>query len=186
MIKIKNCILIIIGVIAIFVTILLFANKNSKDSTASTIKSSNNKKSKIEGLCDIESINSDFVPNIHPIKGNFEISSHFSEEHKATDYSCKLREDVFSTAHGVVYEIGVSVNFGKFVKVNHLNGYKSFYAHLDSIFVNENIFVSNSVKIGLSGNSGHSTGPHLHYEVMHNNIKLDAFKLIEPNLKERN
>lgn len=93
--------------------------------------------------------------------------SHELEFHWGIDYSSNKGTPVMATADGRVIESGVSDGYGNVVKINHLNGYYSLYAHLDKILVKDNQLVKRGDIIGTVGSTGYSTGNHLHYEVQY-------------------
>ena len=75
---------------------------------------------------------------------------------------------VYSTGDGVVSYVGHSrVGYGNNIVVDHGFGYKTRYAHLSSIDVVEGMSVKRGDFLGRTGNSGKSSGPHLHYEVIY-------------------
>lgn len=69
--------------------------------------------------------------------------------------------------------------YGKLVKIKHSSGVETAYAHLDKILVNKGQIVSVGEVIALSGNTGNSTGPHLHFEIITNGVRIDP----EPYIK---
>jgi len=86
--------------------------------------------------------------------------------HEGMDFSCDVGTPVFTTADGVVEYSGDSGDgYGTKVIVNHGFGFRSVYAHLSKASVTRGAVVSRRDEIGLSGKSGMSSGPHLHYEV---------------------
>ena len=68
--------------------------------------------------------------------------------------------------------------YGKCVIINHGKGYKSMYAHLSKIFINETEYIKDNQPIGKIGNTGHSTGNHLHYEIIKNGKSINPEKFI--------
>ena len=95
----------------------------------------------------------------HPLRGRY----HF---HKGIDFGTVMKSEVKATAHGVVEYAGYDQNgFGNFVKIRHSFGFTTYYAHLKSMSVHKGSFVKKGSVIGYSGNSGASTGPHLHYAI---------------------
>ena len=88
--------------------------------------------------------------------------------HAGVDLLVREGTPVFATGDGVIDEAGVSPSFGKYVQINHPAANKmTRYAHLSKIAANlrPGQKVSRGEQIGLSGNTGRSSGPHLHYEV---------------------
>ena len=85
--------------------------------------------------------------------------------HKGLDFSCDVGTPVQSTANGVVESSGWDGSYGLKVIVNHGYGFKTVYAHLSKAFVKRGEVVAKGDDIGLSGNTGLSSGAHLHYEV---------------------
>ena len=88
-------------------------------------------------------------------------------EHHGVDLPGKLGDPVVTTQPGIVIEVGDTgtKGYGKYIKIEHENGYKTLYAHLSSQDVKKGDKVSQGQLIGKVGSTGDSTGPHLHYEV---------------------
>jgi murein DD-endopeptidase MepM/ murein hydrolase activator NlpD len=78
-----------------------------------------------------------------------------------------------ATGSGVVDFVGDRGGFGLAVEIDHGFGYKTIYGHLSEAVVHVNQKISRGDLIAKTGNSGLSTGPHLHYEVHHNGEKID-------------
>ena len=85
--------------------------------------------------------------------------------HKGIDFAGELGDDVVSTGDGKVVFVGERGGYGKSIVVDHGFGYQSHYAHLNSYTVTLGDDVTRGQIIGAVGNSGRTTGPHLHYEV---------------------
>jgi murein DD-endopeptidase MepM/ murein hydrolase activator NlpD len=102
----------------------------------------------------------------HPILG-------ISKMHEGIDIITNVGTKVKSAGDGIVTFVGYRGGYGLVVEVEHHGGYKTVYGHLSSSLITEGRKVIRGKVIALSGNSGLSTGPHLHYEVHHNGIKLD-------------
>ena len=77
---------------------------------------------------------------------------------------------MLSTGDGIVAFSGYDKGFGQKVTINHGYGYKTIYAHLSKLLVRQGQKISRGDIIALSGNTGASTGPHMHYEVHKNNV----------------
>ncbi|MBD3766843.1 MAG: peptidoglycan DD-metalloendopeptidase family protein [Gammaproteobacteria bacterium] len=93
--------------------------------------------------------------------------------HEGLDFSCDVGTPVQTTADGVVESAGWDGGYGLKVVVNHGYGFKTVYAHLSKASVKRGEVVAKGDDIGLSGNTGLSSGPHLHYEVHFMNNKLN-------------
>ena len=88
--------------------------------------------------------------------------------HKGMDFTCDKKTPVYATADGVVESAKWQSGYGYTVVIDHGYGYKTLYAHLldGKFLVKPKQQVVRGEQIALSGNSGKSTGPHLHYEVL--------------------
>lgn len=95
--------------------------------------------------------------------------------HNGIDFRAAIGTPIYATADGIVEFAGrkKSSGFGKLIVLQHNYGFKTYYAHLDKVKVKSRSFVSKGQLIGYTGNSGISTGPHLHYEVHHLYKRLD-------------
>ncbi len=85
--------------------------------------------------------------------------------HPGVDLRGKRGEEVKCTADGVVKKAFKNGGYGKFVMIDHGNGYTTSFAHMQKYLVRRGDRVKRGQVIGLVGNTGRSTGPHLHYEV---------------------
>ncbi len=98
---------------------------------------------------------------IHPIWG-------VRKFHEGLDFSADTGSDIYATGDGKVIKAEYSGGYGKMVLVDHGFGYQTLYAHMSAIGVNVGDEVKRGDVIGAVGNTGDSTGPHLHYEVHKN------------------
>jgi murein DD-endopeptidase MepM/ murein hydrolase activator NlpD len=96
-----------------------------------------------------------------------------TESHKGVDFSGTFRSAVKSTAEGKVTFAGQKGGYGNCVIIRHLNGFETLYGHLSKINVKNGQIVKIGTIIGELGNTGRSTGPHLHYEIILNGKKID-------------
>lgn len=103
---------------------------------------------------------------LHPIV-------HTRMKHEGMDFAASIGTPVYATANGYVKSACNDTGYGLHVYIDHGNGYKTLYAHLDSISVNPKQRIFRGQQIGTVGNSGQSTGPHLHYEVRYRGKKVD-------------
>jgi len=104
-----------------------------------------------------------------PVKSDFRFTSGFGMRwgrlHAGTDFAAPIGTPIYATADGVVTSAGWASGYGRLIKVQHEFGIETRYAHLNAIRVEVGQRVSRGQRIGDMGNSGRSTGPHLHYEV---------------------
>ena len=95
-------------------------------------------------------------------------------EHHGVDYLVPEGTAVFATADGVVKSLSEkNSTHGKAITIDHENGYQTAYSHLLDIRVKKGQSVKRGDIIALSGNSGLSFAPHLHYEVIYNDMRVD-------------
>lgn len=121
--------------------------------------------------------------------GEGAISSYFGERsdpftgeegfHKGLDFAGTMGEPVVSVAAGVVTWVGERTGYGTVVEVNHGNGYLTRYAHNQSALVTVGQTVTRGEHIALMGSTGHSTGPHVHFEVLHNGRQIDPLMFVQ-------
>jgi len=94
--------------------------------------------------------------------------------HWGMDFSAPKGTEVYATGDGVIEKIKRSKRgYGNQVRINHSYGYKTFYAHLNKYIVKRGQKVKRGDLIGYVGSTGTSTAPHLHYEVIKNNRKVN-------------
>jgi len=117
-------------------------------------------------------ISSNFGRRIDPFNGNL-------AWHQGVDFATGVTGvDVSSVASGVVTFAGERSGYGMLVEVNHGNGYESLYAHNQEVLVNPGDIVKKGQVVALSGNSGRSTGPHVHFEIHKNGRVIDPASYI--------
>ena len=85
--------------------------------------------------------------------------------HEGMDFSASIGTPIYATGNGTVVKAGWQSGYGRIVKINHGYGYETWYAHMNKIDVRVGQKVVRGEVIGEVGNTGKSTGPHLHYEV---------------------
>ena len=118
------------------------------------------------------------IPPMNPDPKKYRFTSQFgyrrdpftgrSKRHTGVDFAMKPGNPIYSTGDGVVESVKFELfGYGNQVVIDHGFGYKTRYAHLKSVGVAEGMKVKRGECIGLSGNSGRSSGPHLHYEVLY-------------------
>ena len=97
-----------------------------------------------------------------------------TEAHNGIDFVDAYGSPVYATASGLVTSAGIEGGYGLVVVINHNYGYSTLYAHLSGVAVKPETLVKRGQLIGYLGNSGRSTGPHLHYSI------YQGEKLIDP------
>jgi len=107
-----------------------------------------------------------FGMRLHPIL-------HVNRMHNGIDIITQVGTLVYASGGGVVDFAGYKNGFGLCVEIEHGFGYRTIYGHLSNTKVKLGQKVTRNTPIALTGNSGLSTGPHLHYEVLHDGINLD-------------
>ncbi|MDB1124804.1 M23 family metallopeptidase [Vibrio sp. kj40-1] len=118
-------------------------------------------------------ISSSYGRRLNPITGK-------RHTHTGIDLTCNRGEPILAPADGVVETVRPSnKGFGNFLIVRHSLGFMSSYAHLQKFNVKSGQFVSKGETIATCGNSGNSTGPHLHYEVRFLGRSLNPQYLME-------
>ena len=117
-------------------------------------------------------ITSDFGNREHPIYGS-------EKFHEGIDLRLPMQTPVFATANGIVSFSGQKNGYGNVVIIDHAFGFQTTFAHLDESLVSVGQFINKGVEVAKSGNSGRSTGPHLHYEVRFLGKPLNAANFIK-------
>ncbi|TCS67019.1 M23 family metallopeptidase [Primorskyibacter sedentarius] len=109
------------------------------------------------------------APFASPLKDSFRFTSGFGYRwgrlHAGTDFAAPHGTPIYATADGVVIHAGWQSGYGNLVKIQHEFGIETRYAHMSKIRVKKGQRVSRGSRIGDMGNTGRSTGTHLHYEV---------------------
>ena len=90
-----------------------------------------------------------------------------------------LKTQVKASADGKVSVCSYSPVYGNYVIITHDNGYQTLYAHLYAATVKKGQVVTQGTKIGLLGNTGYSTGPHLHFSVYKNGKLINPFEVLK-------
>jgi murein DD-endopeptidase MepM/ murein hydrolase activator NlpD len=101
------------------------------------------------------------------------------EAHPGIDIAVSAGSLVRASGGGVVREAGQDPEYGLFVLVDHPEEYQSMYGHLSRILVTAGAAVSSGQVIGLSGNTGRSTAPHLHFEIRRHSSSLDPLTFVK-------
>ena len=115
---------------------------------------------------------------MHPVLG-------YIRPHTGIDFGCDRGTPVYATGDAVVETAsasGFNGGYGKQVLLNHEFGYKTRYAHLNEVLVKPGERVTRGQIIARTGNTGRSTGPHLHYEVIHKGVPVNPINYFNRNM----
>lgn len=118
-------------------------------------------------------------PLIHPSFVTREYLGRIPGQHPGIDIAVAEGSYVRAAGGGVVTEAGEDPVYGKFVRIQHLEGYESVYGHASELFVVTNDEVERHQVIALSGNTGTSTAPHLHFEVWKDGEAIDPRQIVD-------
>ena len=126
------------------------------------------------------------TPSIWPTKGW--VSSGFGtrispftnrkEFHQGIDICTRVETPIVAPADGMVSAVGSNFGYGKILTIKHGYGLKTRYAHLHKMLVKKGEYVKRGQTIALVGNTGRTTGPHLHYEVHLNGVPINPLRYI--------
>ena len=124
-------------------------------------------------------LSSRFGMRKHPILG-------YSKMHRGVDFAARRGTPIMAAGDGRVSFAGRNGSYGKFIEIRHLNGFSTRYGHLHKFSkkIKKGSIVKQGQIIGFVGNSGRSTGPHLHYEVKHKNRIINPMTLKLPSRME--
>jgi murein DD-endopeptidase MepM/ murein hydrolase activator NlpD len=139
-----------------------------------------------------------YYPTISPIKADdfIELSSPYGWRthpidrverfHEGVDISARVGSDVHATAQGTVVKVMYSkYGYGNRVVIQHAYGFETLYSHLGDIKVRKGQWVRKNQLIGTVGNTGKSTGPHLHYEIHKNGATRDPLGYFYTSITEQ-
>jgi len=134
------------------------------------------------------------TPSLRPVEGGY-VSSGFGwrpdpftnrrTHHKGIDFCVERGTPIYVTANGKTIFAKRTPGMGKLVIIDHGYGFRTAYGHMDKIFVKNGQTVERGQKIGEVGNTGRSTGPHLHYEVHVNRKAVDPIDYLYDNFAVR-
>lgn len=135
------------------------------------------------------------LPTALPLTQDFSITSgfgvradpmtHQASMHEGIDFVAPVGTKVLSTAEGKVLRSGRAGAYGEMIEVAHVDGFVSRYAHLSRRVVNEGDHIKQGQLIGFLGNTGRSTGPHLHYEVVYQGQAMHPAKAFAAWARQR-
>ncbi|MDA0669878.1 MAG: M23 family metallopeptidase [Proteobacteria bacterium] len=135
-----------------------------------------------------QSVLKDTLPDLYPVNVGYNSSSYgwrvdpflgIRSFHEGLDFSAAEGDQIKATAAGMVIATGKTSDYGNYVKIKHGGGIETRYAHASKILVKKGDLVRKDEVIALVGNTGRSTGPHLHYEIRFNGRSLDPRKYLK-------
>ena len=138
----------------------------------------NVKKSILKTPLDGARLSSNFGMRKHPILG-------YNKMHKGVDFAAPKGTPIYAGGNGVIEYAGNKGSYGKYILIRHNNEYKTAYAHLSGFKkgISKGVRVNQGDVIGFVGSTGRSTGPHLHYEIIHRNKQINPLTLKLPSGK---
>lgn len=137
---------------------------------------------KMEAMLLKQSVLKETLPSLYPVDVPYSSSSYGWRMdpilgkrafHEGIDFSASHSEPIYATAGGIVEKAGRSGAYGNLITINHGGGLQTRYAHISKILVKRGDIVKKEDLIAYVGNTGRSTGPHLHYEIRLNKHSLD-------------
>jgi len=141
----------------------------------------------LETLILSRELNKQVYPEGRPVQEGW-ISSYFgrradpftgySAVHKGLDFAGQTGDRISSVAAGLVTYAGDRAGYGQMVEINHGNGLATRYCHNEKLLVKQGDMVRKGQDVALMGSTGHSTGPHLHFEVLKNGSQVDPLRFI--------
>jgi len=137
---------------------------------------------RMEAMLLKQSVLRETLPSLYPVAMPYNSSSYGWRMHpilgkrafhEGIDFSAAHGEPIYATAGGIVVKAGWAGAYGNLVSINHGGGLQTRYAHISKILVKKGDIVKKEDLIAYVGNTGRSTGPHLHYEIRLKNRPLD-------------
>jgi murein DD-endopeptidase MepM/ murein hydrolase activator NlpD len=132
-------------------------------------------------------LSAEIKPTGRPVREGY-ISSYFGERmdpfngeeamHKGIDFATSAGSDVLAVAAGIVTWAGPRDGYGTLIEINHGNGLVTRYAHNADTLVHVGDTVERGQAVALVGSTGRSTGPHVHFEVLRDGVKVDPIAYV--------
>jgi len=120
-----------------------------------------------------------YLPDIIPVKGDYAISQKFSETHSGLDFAAPTGSEVVAVAAGEILSVYYDEVYGNVIMIDHFNEYATLYAHLATTFFEGKSKVNKGETIALVGNTGNSSAPHLHFEIMLDGENVDPENYVD-------
>jgi murein DD-endopeptidase MepM/ murein hydrolase activator NlpD len=126
---------------------------------------------------DLTRVASGYGYRIHPIYKTRKL-------HEGIDFTAPTGTDVYATGDGVITKAGRMRGYGNVVEIAHGYGYRTRYAHLSGFNCRVGQRIRRGEVLGYVGNTGLSTAPHLHYEVLNDGVKVDPINYFYNDLSD--
>jgi murein DD-endopeptidase MepM/ murein hydrolase activator NlpD len=142
----------------------------------------------LEALLLQQKLNKNTIPSGSPVNVGYNSSSFgwrvdpFTGKmamHEGLDFMAEIGTPIYAAAGGIVVEAESTPDYGNIIKIDHGSGIETRYAHTSRMMVKEGDRVEKGQLIGEVGNTGRSTGAHLHFEVRLNGVALDPRKYLQ-------
>ena len=156
--------------------------KSAIEELMKTVDARDEYQSVIEAKILQQSVLKDMLPNSSPVRAGYNSSSYgwridpfngHKAFHEGLDFPANTGAPILAAADGIVIAAEQTPDYGNIVKINHGSGLETRYAHASKILVKVGDRVTKGQQVALVGNTGRSTGPHLHYEIRLNGNALD-------------
>ncbi|OHC10083.1 MULTISPECIES: peptidoglycan DD-metalloendopeptidase family protein [unclassified Polynucleobacter] len=122
-------------------------------------------------IATITGLSSNYGPRIDPITKRI-------AQHPGIDFSAPPGTPILAAGNGIVIRTGNDYAYGLFIEIRHIDGFVTKYAHARKIHVQQGQPVTRGQTIAEVGSTGRTTGPHLHYEVRHNNSLINPIQAL--------
>ena len=167
----------VISFLILYFIINVFSSK-----TISDIEINEYIQNKMSQSINLDSLSIDFI---NPIQSDlFVISKGVNSDHEGVDIVTERGSRVSASAIGSILYVGFDEKYGNSILISHKNNFYTFYGHLDTIFVKSHKLIKKGELIGAVGETGYSTGPHLHFEIWHE-LEIKDPRILIKELKER-
>lgn len=164
--------------------------KAAIESLMQTVDARDEYQSVIEAKILQQSVLKDMLPNSSPVRAGYNSSSYgwridpfngHKAFHEGLDFPADSGTPILAAADGIVTAAEQTPDYGNIVKIHHGSGLETRYAHASKILVRVGDRVTKGQQVALVGNTGRSTGPHLHYEIRLNGNALDPRQYLNRN-----
>lgn len=150
----------------------MYVQSKSYDELAELIKNKETMLSSIPAIMpvankDLTRVASGYGMRVHPVYKTYKM-------HTGMDFTAPVGTDIYATGNGTIVHVEYgNAGYGNHVIVDHGFGFQTLYGHMHKISVKRGQKVLRGEVLGIVGNTGTSTGPHLHYEVIKNGVKIN-------------